>query len=184
MVKVLAISGSLREQSGNTALLRALENRAPAGWSVSLRVPRSFPIYDEDIQKQGWPAPVLELERDIRNADCVVISTPEYNYSIPRGLKNVIDWISRLPDQPFKGKLVGIMGASSGRLGAVRAQLHLRQCFQFLDSRVLSRPEVIIGNIAQAFQNGVLTDPGGREALDAFIAALGLQISASRTPSA
>src|SRR5690606_7006071 len=117
MIKVLAISGSLREQSYNTALLRTLDSLAPASWDVSLRIPRGFPIYDEDVQKQAWPEPVLALEQDIRDADCVVIATPEYNYSIPGGLKNVIDWGSRLPDQPFKGKLVGIMGASSGRLG-------------------------------------------------------------------
>lgn len=180
MIRILAISGSLRQQSFNTALLRAMEGMAPAEWSISLRIPRGFPIYDEDLQKQGWPAPVTGLEQDIRDADCVVIATPEYNYSIPGGLKNAIDWVSRVPDQPFKGKLVGIMGASGGRLGAVRAQLHLRQCFQFLDARVINRPEVLVGNAAQMFQDGVLADPASREALGAFISVVQRELDPSR----
>lgn len=180
MIKILAISGSLRQQSFNTALLRALQDTAPAQWEVALRIPRGFPVYDEDLQKQGWPEPVTRLEQDIRDANCVVIATPEYNYSIPGGLKNAIDWVSRLPDQPFKGKLVGIMGASSGRLGTIRAQLHLRQCFQFLDARVIGRPEVLIANAAQMFRGGVLTDPASREALYSFIAALQRELDAMR----
>lgn len=180
MIKILAISGSLRQKSFNTALLRALQDMAPTQWNVALHIPRGFPVYDEDLQKQGWPAPVTGLEQDIRDADCVVIATPEYNYSIPGGLKNAIDWVSRLPDQPFKGKLVGIMGASSGRLGTIRAQLHLRQCFQFLDARVIGRPEVLVANAAQMFQDGVLADTASREALGAFIAAVQRELDALR----
>jgi chromate reductase len=101
----------------------------------------------------------------------VIIATPEYNYSIPGGLKNAIDWISRLPEQPFKGKRVGIMGAGSGRLGTVRAQAHLRQCFQFLDAKVLNRPEVFVGFASQVFNQGRLMDDATIAALQAFIAA-------------
>lgn len=178
MSKILAISGSLRAESYNTALLRTMQGMAPSHWDVSVVVPKGFPVYDEDLQKQAWPSPVTGLAHSIREADGVVISTPEYNYSIPGGLKNVIDWLSRLPDQPFKGKMVGIMGVSGGRLGAIRGQLHLRQCFQFLESHVLSRPEVIVGNAAQAFENGVLKDPGSVEALRMFIAAFDARIEA------
>lgn len=184
MIKVLAISGSLREQSYNTGLLRAMAEMAPRDWRVSILVPRGFPIYDDDMRTHGWPAPVLELEQAIREADCVVIATPEYNYSIPGGLKNVIDWVSRLPDQPFKSKPVGIMGASSGRLGAVRAQLHLRQCFQFLEASVLSRPEVIVGHAPQAFEGGELRDPACVETLRAFVAALERLVGTMSAPSA
>lgn len=172
MIKVLAISGSLRQQSYNTALLRAVQALAPQDWQVDIHVPKGYPVYDDDERQQGWPEAVQALEKAVRAADCVLIATPEYNYSIPGGLKNVIDWVSRLPDQPFKDKLVGIMGVSAGRLGAVRGQIHLRQCFQFLDSQVLSRPEVIVGNAAQVFQNGELTDDGTKDAVRAFIDAL------------
>ncbi len=181
MSKILAISGSLRAESYNTALLRTMKTMAPSHWEVALVVPKAFPVYDEDLQKQGWPSPVTELAQSIREADGVVISTPEYNYSIPGGLKNVIDWLSRLPDPPFKGKQVGIMGVSAGRLGAIRGQLHLRQCFQFLESHVLSRPEVIVGNAAQAFENGTLNDSASVEAMRAFIAALDACIEAIST---
>lgn len=172
MFNVLAISGSLRSQSYNTALLNTLKKRAPSDWSVDLCIPKHFPVYDEDLQTQQWPEIVLQLERRIRNADCVVISTPEYNYSIPGGLKNVIDWVSRRPQQPFKNKQVGIMGVSSGRMGAIRAQLHLRQCFQFLESHVISRPEVLIGNASTTFSNQELTEPSAIAALDALIQAI------------
>lgn len=172
MVKVLGISGSLRQASFNTALLEAARAYLPRDWSMDIVTPRGFPIYDEELQHQGWPSAALDLAAQIRAADLVVVATPEYNYSIPGGLKNAIDWISRLPEQPFKGKTVGIMGASSGRLGTVRAQAHLRQCFQFLDARVLNKPEVFVGFAPQVFQDGRLIDDATGQAVRAFINAL------------
>jgi chromate reductase len=172
VVKVLGISGSLRQASFNTALLEAARAYLPRDWSMDIVTPRGFPIYDEELQHQGWPSAALDLAAQIRGADLVVVATPEYNYSIPGGLKNAIDWISRLPEPPFKGKAVGVMGASSGRLGTVRAQAHLRQCFQFLDARVLNKPEVFVGFASQIFQDGRLIDDATGQAVQAFINAL------------
>lgn len=171
MSQVLGLSGSLRAGSYNTALLESAGPYLPAHWSFEVVVPRHFPVYEHELQQQGWPSVVTALARQIQRADLVLIATPEYNYSIPGGLKNVIDWISRLPQAPFKNKPVAVLGASSGRLGTVRAQMHLRQCLQFLESRVLSRPEVFVGFAETAFDGGHLVDPGSQAALQAFMAA-------------
>lgn len=171
MCKVLGISGSLRQVSFNTALLASTKSYLPAPWMMDIALLNDIPVYNEDLQHEGWPTAVTTLAEQIRMADLVLIATPEYNYSIPGGLKNAIDWVSRLPEQPFKGKRVGIMGASSGRLGTVRAQAHLRQCFQFLDAKVLNRPEVFVGFAGQVFNEGRLMDDATITALQAFIAA-------------
>lgn len=88
--------------------------------------------------------PVTKLAEQVAAADGVIFISPEYNYSIPGFMKNALDWVSRLPNQPFHDKPVAIMGASPFRLGTVRMQYHLRQVLLFLDARQLSRPEVMI----------------------------------------
>ena len=77
----------------------------------------------------------------------MIIVTPEYNHTIPGGLKNAIDWISRLPNQPFAGKPVALQSASQGLWGGLSAQLHLRHMFVYLDGRVLNKPEIIIPQV-------------------------------------
>lgn len=171
MYQALGISGSLRAASYNTALLESARQYLPSDWNLNVVVPHDFPIYAEEIQQQGWPAAVEDLALRIRSADLLLIATPEYNFSIPGGLKNAIDWISRMPDAPFKGKHVAILGASSGRLGTVRAQMHLRQCLQFLESKVLSRPEVFVGLAGEAFRDTRLVDKPAQDALQSFITA-------------
>ena len=165
----IVMVGSLRRGSFNAAVARALPALAPAG--VSIKPAASvgeFPLYNADVQERGFPAIVTETADAIRGADGVIIVTPEYNYSIPGVLKNAIDWLSRLPDQPFKGKPVALQSASPGPFGGVRAQLHLRQCFVFLDARVFARPEVIIPQVNAKIdpKTGDLTDAATR----AFIA--------------
>jgi chromate reductase len=91
------------------------------------------------------------LCQQIRNADALLFATPEYNYSIPGVLKNAIDWVSRVPDQPFAGKAAAIMGASRGALGTARAQYHLRQVGVYLDLKFLNRPEIMISHAADRF---------------------------------
>ena len=95
---------------------------------------RGFPLYDADLQAKGFPPDVTALADAIRAADAVIIITPEYNYSIPGALKNAIDWVSRLPDQPFKEKPVAIQSATGGPLGGARMQYHLRQAMIFLNA--------------------------------------------------
>ena len=158
-LKVLAISGSLRAGSYNTAALRAAQELAPEGMIIEIVSIAGIPIYDADVQAQGIPQSVQNLGEKIRQADAVLIASPEYNYSIPGGLKNAIDWISRLPNQPFAGKPVAMIGASMSLLGAARAQYHLRQSFVFLDALPINKPEVFITLAHQKFDAaGALTD--------------------------
>jgi chromate reductase len=120
---------------------------------------RDIPPYDDDVRLQGYPPAVADLRQRIAAADALLIVTPEYNHGIPGVLKNAIDWASRPPEQPFADKPVALMGAATGMLGTVRAQAQLRQCFVFLEGRLLNRPEVLIGNAAQKFgDDGRLVD--------------------------
>ena len=149
--KILGISGSLRKASYNTAALRAAQGLAPAGMHIDIADISALPMYDADLQAKGFPASVETLAEQVRAADGLLIATPEYNYSVSAALKNAIDWISRLPKQPFAGKPVAIMGASGGPLGTARAQYHLRQIGIYLDMRFLNKPEVMIGTAHERF---------------------------------
>jgi len=155
---VLVICGSLRKGSYNAALARMLPALAPSG--LSLRFAQSFadfPLYDADIQTaSGFPAQVNAWAEAIRAADALIIVSPEYNWSIPGGLKNAIDWVSRMKDQPFKDKPVALQSAAGGILGGSRAQYHLRQCLTSIDAIVFGRPEVIVTFAPQKFDDKTL----------------------------
>ena len=128
-MNIVAICGSLRKGSFNRMLMQALPSLAPAG--MSIKEAPSFvelPLYNADIQNgPGFPAGVGTLAEAIRAADGVIICTPEYNFSIPGGLKNAIDWVSRLPNQPFAAKPIALQSASPGPLGGARVQYDLRR---------------------------------------------------------
>jgi chromate reductase len=158
-LEILGISGSLRRGSYNSAALRAAQELAPEGMTIEIASIAEIPPYDADVQAEGFPGPVQALGDRVRAADAVLFASPEYNYSIPGMLKNAIDWLSRLPDQPFAGKPIGMIGASTSLLGAARAQYHLRQSFVFLDAVPVNKPEVFITMAAQKFDEaGRLTD--------------------------
>ena len=147
-ISFVVMLGSLRKASFNGIVARSLQALAPDG--VTIRMLGSvgaLPIYDADIQAEGFPAEVTAMADAVRAADGVIIVWPEYKYSIPGGLKNAIDWLSRLPNQPFAGKPVALQTASMSPLGGVRCQYHLRQSMVFLDARILNKPEVIIGAV-------------------------------------
>ena len=108
-----------------------------------------FPLFNQDVEAQGFPSAVVAMGEAIAKADGVIIVTPEYNYSVPGVLKNAIDWLSRLPTKPFADKPVAIQSASPGLFGGVRAQHHLRQTLVFLNARALAQPEVMIHPGAQ-----------------------------------
>lgn len=170
-MKIAAISGSLRKGSFNTALLRAASELAPAGIQIEICSIDGLPHYNEDVQAEGWPVEVEALAAKIREADALLIATPEYNYSVPGVLKNAIDWLSRLDDQPFGGKAIGLLGASKGALGTVRSQGHLRLIFVFLNGIVMNRPEVFVGSAHQKFDDqGRLTDQATRDFLETYLA--------------
>ena len=157
--------GSLRKGSFNAAIARALPALAPEGVTIEpLPSVGDFPLYDADVQQQGFPPVVNTAAEAIRRADAVVIVTPEYNHSIPGGLKNAIDWISRLPKQPFGAKPVALQSGSPSLFGGLRAQLALRQMFIYLDGRVLNKPEVIIPQVNTKIDaaTGELIDPATR----------------------
>lgn len=163
-IRAVAISGSLRQGSYNTALLRAAMALAPAGLEVELADLRDIPIYDEDVRGKGLPPAVQRFRDQLSAADAIIFATPEYNFSIPGVLKNAIDWASRPPDQPFAGKPVAIMGAAAGALGTARAQYHLRQILVFLDGHPLNKPEVFVGSAPSKFSpEGELTDGPTRD---------------------
>jgi chromate reductase len=138
-MRVLGISGSLREGSHNTALLRAAATAAPAGVALELyHGLESLPHYNEDRDTDLPPAQVVELRRLIANADALLISTPEYNGSIPGALKNALDWASRpRGDAALLGKPVAVIGASISDYGALWAQDHLRGALGIAGARVL-----------------------------------------------
>jgi chromate reductase, NAD(P)H dehydrogenase (quinone) len=154
----LVICGSLRKGSYNAALTRALPKLAPPG--LKLRSAPSFekiPIYNFDIQNStGFPAEVNTWADAIRSADAVIIVSPAYNWSIPGGLKNAIDWVSRMKDQPFKDKPVVLQSCAGGILGGSRMQYHLRMSLTSVDAVLFGRPEVIVTFAAQKFDEKTL----------------------------
>jgi len=155
---VLVICGSLRKGSYNAALARTLPALAPAG--MRLRDAPSFatvPLYNFDIQDAtGFPPEVNAWADAIRRADGLIIVSPEYNWSIPGGLKNAIDWVSRMKEQPFKDKPVALQSAAGGILGGSRMQYHLRQSLTSIDALLFGRPEVIVTFAAQKFDEKTL----------------------------
>jgi len=170
---VLAICGSLRAGSYNRAALRSAIELKPPGMTIETADIASFPLYNEDVRAQGFPAPVEKLRRQIAAADALLFVTPEYNYSIPGVLKNAIDWASRPPDQPFAGKPVAIMGAGAGMAGTARAQYDLRRCCVFLDMHPINKPEVLIGQAQTKFDaEGRFTDEVGRGLIRDLLVAL------------
>jgi chromate reductase, NAD(P)H dehydrogenase (quinone) len=138
-MKVLGISGSLRRESHNGALLRAAAERLPAGAEfVPFKRLGEIPPYDEDAEMRQVPEPVRELRQAIRDADVVLIATPEYNHSIPGQLKNALDWASRPAGKSsLNGKPAAVIGASTGMFGAVWAQAELRKVLGAMGGRVL-----------------------------------------------
>lgn len=172
-IRVLAIGGSLRQGSYNSLLLKQAQRQAPEGMSIDIADLSDIPLYNGDVQAQGFPASVQRIAEQAAQADAFLIATPEYNYSIPGVLKNAIDWLSRMPGAPFQGKPVAIASASMGSLGGARAQYHLRQVLIYLDVHPLNKPEFFLAAAHEKFSaDGELTDASSRDCLDALLTAL------------
>jgi chromate reductase len=170
MTRILGIAGSLRRESFNKAVLRAAQKLVPQGATLESIELDGIPLFNQDDEKSP-PAKVVELKRRIREADAILIVTPEYNYSVPGVLKNAIDWASRpYGDSAWAKKPVAVMGASVGALGTARAQYHLRQMFVFLDMYAVNQPEVMISGAAQRFDaQGNLTDETSRKLIQQLL---------------
>ena len=166
-MRILAVSGSLRRASYNTKLLRAAEELAPAGIELELYDGlASLPPYDADLDVEPVPATVRDLRERLAVADAVLISTPEYNGSIPGQLKNAIDWASRpFPESSLRNKPVALAGATPGAYGAMWAQTDLRRVLGVAGARVVGE-ELPVARVATRFDDeGVLIDPEVRAQL-------------------
>jgi chromate reductase len=169
-MRVLGISGSLRADSHNTRLLRAAGGLLPEHAELEIFDGlAAIPPYSED-HELVLPAPVAALMRAIEEADALLISTPEYNASIPGTLKNALDWVSRpIATTPLKGKPAAVIGASTGLFGAVWAQAELRKVLSTIGARVIDR-ELPIGQADEALgADGLPLEEDAREALSATL---------------
>ncbi|HEX5509166.1 MAG TPA: NADPH-dependent FMN reductase [Pseudolabrys sp.] len=174
-LNVLVICGSLRKKSYNAALARALPGLAPPEMNiVAAPAIDAFPLYNADIQEaSGFPPAAVDLANAVREADGVLFVTPEYNWSMPGVLKNAIDWVSRMKEQPFEGKPVAIQSCSQGPLGGARMQYHWRMSMTFLKAHIFGTPEVFVGSAASKFDKETLalTDQPTKDAVKTQLAA-------------
>ena len=168
-MKVLAISGSLRSSSHNTALLRAAAEEAPAGVELELwEGLKEIPPYDADDDVVPGPAAVEAFRDAVRGADAVLIATPEYNASIPGALKNALDWASRpLATNAFRNKPVGVIGSSTGAFGAVWSQAELRKVLATMGARV-AEIELAVGHVHEKLDDEDVR-AGLHDAVDALV---------------
>ncbi len=181
---VVGLSGSLRRDSHNTALLRAAARKLPPGarmvvWNGLAEVPP----FNEDAETRPAPA-VRRLRETIAAADAVLVATPEYNASVPGQLKNALDWLSRPFDtNPLRRKPAAVVGASTGLFGAVWAQADARRILERIGARVLDA-ELPVGQADTAFTlAGDLIDPAADAALADLVAALVEQAQTSASPA-
>jgi len=172
-LKILGVIGSLRKESYNHFALRAAQKLVPEGAVIDLVELHGIPVFNQDDEMVPSAA-VLAFKKQILAADAILFATPEYNYSVPGGLKNAIDWASRPDgDSVWQGKPAAIMGASVGSLGTARAQYHLRQILVSLNMPVVNQPEVMIANAAKIFSlDGKLTDDKTEQVIRQLLIAL------------
>jgi chromate reductase, NAD(P)H dehydrogenase (quinone) len=168
---VVGFAGSLRRGSYNRALLRAATELAPPALHFVIHELDGIPLYNADIEEVGAPPSVVQLRDAIRQADGLLIATPEYNHGVPGVLKNAIDWLSRPPrDSALNGKVAALMGASPATTGTARAQSQLRQAFVFTNTYALLQPEVLVGRAHEKFDaDGRLVHQATRDFLATFL---------------
>jgi chromate reductase len=177
---VLGLSGSLRRDSHNRKLLRAAAAELPPGDRLAVwEGLAGLPAYDQDLDVAPAPPEVRQLRDAIAAADAVLISTPEYNHSIPGALKNALDWASRpFANNALRGKPVAVVGASTGLFGAVWAQAETRKVLKATGAHVIER-ELPVGSADAAFgDDGKLVAPELRDELAAVVADLAREVRA------
>jgi chromate reductase, NAD(P)H dehydrogenase (quinone) len=173
-MRVLGISGSLRNESLNTMLLRAAGGLLPDEVEFELwEGLKAVPPYDEDDDRDPVPAGATQLRDALAGADAILFATPEYNSSVPGQLKNALDWASRpFPTNVLRNKPVAVVGASRGMFGAVWAQAELRKVLAAIGARVLE-VELPVGHAHTRFdEDGRLTDDSIREQLEEVVDSL------------
>lgn len=170
-VEVAALVGSLRRQSYNRGLLRTAMLLQPEGMHLYEVQFDNLPFFNEDLERPSDPPAVRAFKGEIERADALLFITPEYSYSIPGGLKNALDWMSRPPGHSIaRGKPAAMMGAAVGRSGTMRAQLHLRQVCVQLGIAPTPDSEVFVTFAADKFNAlGELTDQTSRDLVRALL---------------
>ncbi|WP_274365091.1 NADPH-dependent FMN reductase [Paenibacillus thermotolerans] len=170
-MKIAALVGSLRKESLNRQLAETIKDRFNGTFDLEIVDLAPLPMYNQD-EEHNPPEPVHELKEKIREADGVLIITPEYNWSVPGVLKNALDWLSR-EDRVLIGKPVMIAGVSVGMLGTVRAQLHLRQILSSpglqADMLPAAGNEILVNAAATKFSKGKLTDESTLSVVDQVV---------------
>ncbi len=172
-MKILAISGSLRKKSYNTALLRAAQKIAPE-LNIEILNYDAVPIFNQDFEESAFPQVVRDIRAHIVASDGVILAVPEFNRGPAGSLKNLLDWTSRPETEPnpWEQKPVGIVGASSGPRGAVLAQFDVRRTMSYFNARTMGQPEFYLGNDAEKFDANLnLTDTKSIEVLQRFLSA-------------
>ena len=175
-IQLVGLSGSLRKGSYNTMLLNSALQLLPTDVSMEIISIEDIPLYNGDLDLPSVkhrPQPVEHFRKMLSDADGILISSPEYNYSIPGGLKNAIDWASRGEDSPLLRKPVAVIGATTGLWGTTRMQLAFHNVFLFLDMKPVYKPEVLVAQAEKKFdKNGNLIDEMSKKLLKQKLEAL------------
>ena len=173
-IRILGIAGSLRRRSFNRGLLRAAQEVAPGGVEIDVFDLSDIPLYNEDLDAAGPLQPVAALQTAVRDADALLVATPEYNTSMSGVLKNAIDWASQpFPNHALRDKPVALMGASPGRFGTARAQGDVRSVLTALGCYVLPKPVLQVGAAGEKFSaEGDLEDENVRQKVRELLEAL------------
>ena len=173
MIKILGISGSLRRNSYNTALLHAAAPLLDEGVELDIATLHGIPLYDADVDAQGQPQAVLDLKARVMAADGLLLATPEYNHGIPGVFKNAIDWLSRPPAEipkVFGNRPVALIGTTTGGLGTTLAQAHWLPVLHALGTRPWFGKSLLISRANQVFnENDEIVDEVVRKQLHDFL---------------
>lgn len=184
-IHLIGISGSLRQASSNTAVLRTLQEKLPANVVLTLLPLDAIPLYNQDLDGDQPPVPVQGFKREIAHCDGIIICSPEYNFGMSGVLKNALDWASRPAfASPLKGKPVLLMTCSPAITGGVRAQAQLRETLGGTLSRVIARPPVVIGAVHTKIEHGRLADAANLDFALAAVRDLVAEIELLRAPPA
>ena len=175
-IKLVGICGSLRKGSFNNHLLNEATRFLPTDVSIDIISIKDIPLYNADLDLPSStkrPQSVEEFRNKLASAEGLLIASPEYNYSIPGGLKNAIDWASRGEDSPLLRKPVALIGATTGMWGTTRMQMSFHNVFLFLDMKPVYKPEVLVGQAEKKFdKDGLLIDEIAKKLLRQKLEAL------------
>jgi chromate reductase len=172
-IKLLGVSGSLRKQSYNSGVLRAIPAVLPDGMTFDIAGIAALPFYNGDVEQTGIPDAVQSFRAQVAAADALIFAVPEYNFSLPGVLKNALEWLSRPPNPPANAKPCAVLGASVSPLGTARGQFHFRHVAVSLNMIMVNVPHVDITSAKTKFDSqGKLTDQATIDSLKPLLSEL------------